>query len=272
MPEESLLKPLVKKHPGSKTVYFVHGLKGHVLAFRPLARKLTPRWATEGILYPVFVRPDVQAGSFEDLVSEIRESTEIGQEPVILVGYSIGGAVAFEMAHQLHQRGHKASVVLLDTSIPKLRRERKRYGQAIQSFFGQSYRKLRRRYRRLSAPSSPDPGEQKFEWAENFEKEKRKRIEQYFDNFKSALLNYQPSKSGVDVYLLKIDEADHRLVRQSKYRPSADYGWSDVANVVGIAQCPGDHFSLFEDGYRSQLAPLIDNALGELSSRNMQPA
>jgi thioesterase domain-containing protein/acyl carrier protein len=101
--------------------FCVHGAGGNVLNFRDLARRMGDERAVyglqargvDGLLEP--------HGTIEEMaaayVDEIRQVQEAG--PYLLGGYSGGGVIAFEMAHQLRAASHEvAAVVLLDTFLP----------------------------------------------------------------------------------------------------------------------------------------------------------
>jgi len=112
--------PIVTIQPkGSRApVFLISGLGGNVLNFENLARHL-------GDDQPVYaLQPQGLDGKrpfhtrVEDMASfyltEIRKRFPLGV--VHLAGYSFGGFVAFEMAHQLHAEGEKIGLVgLLDT-------------------------------------------------------------------------------------------------------------------------------------------------------------
>jgi amino acid adenylation domain-containing protein len=117
--------PLVPTGEGAPIV-FVHPLIGTVLCFIELARILAahdprargPVWALEA---PGF---DGRAGALDTVESlasrhlcDLR--TQLAGRPPVLVGYSFGGLVAFELARQLEAQGMPAAhLVILDTPAP----------------------------------------------------------------------------------------------------------------------------------------------------------
>jgi amino acid adenylation domain-containing protein len=107
---------------GSKPPFFcIHGLGGEVLCFRELAMCLGADQPFYGLQpqgldgkQPLHTRVEDMAA---DYIREIQ--TLQPQGPYFLGGYSFGGIVAFEMAHQLHRQGQKVALLaMLDSSIP----------------------------------------------------------------------------------------------------------------------------------------------------------
>jgi carboxylesterase len=91
---------------GRPAALLVHGFPGTPAEMRPLARRLNlAGWTTEGILLPGF---GAQIGTlferhYEEWIDTTREALLTLQEdhqPVLLIGYSMGGAVALSAAAQ----------------------------------------------------------------------------------------------------------------------------------------------------------------------------
>jgi thioesterase domain-containing protein len=105
---------------GSRTIFAVPGGGGAVIGLRNLAHH------TEGFSFYGFQaqgadargRPDA---SVEEMAARyILEMSEIEDGPYMLLGYSFGGIVAYEMAVQLTAAGRDvALLVLVDTSAPR---------------------------------------------------------------------------------------------------------------------------------------------------------
>ena len=117
--------PIVAVQPhGSRRPFFcVHGGFGGVLCYGHLARCLGNGPA---LLQPPGGRPGWRSDqpSYHSLngsyyLSEMRQVQPQG--PYLFGGYSFGGVVAFEMAHQLHAAGEEvALLVLFDSDPPRL--------------------------------------------------------------------------------------------------------------------------------------------------------
>jgi amino acid adenylation domain-containing protein len=116
-PSSSCLVPI--QTGGSKAPFFcVHGANGAVVRFYDLARYLGSDQPFYGLQArgldernPCDTQTEVMASRY---IKEIRSVQPEG--PYLLGGYSMGGAVAFEMAQQLTAQGQeRAVVVLFDT-------------------------------------------------------------------------------------------------------------------------------------------------------------
>jgi amino acid adenylation domain-containing protein len=123
-PSWSCLVPI--QTGGSKPPFFcVHGINGTVVRFRDLARHLGSDQPFYGVqAYGLDERHSAHTRT-EDMASlYLREIRCIQPEgPYFLGGYSFGGALAFEMAHQLTALGReRAVVVLFDTFCLPLER------------------------------------------------------------------------------------------------------------------------------------------------------
>lgn len=97
------------EHP---PLFFSHGADGSVFYYRRLAEHLAPDLPFYGIQAPVVGKApaslaDMAAGYIADL-KMVRP-----KGPYLLGGYCMGGAVALEMAHQLHAAGDRVSLLVL---------------------------------------------------------------------------------------------------------------------------------------------------------------
>jgi thioesterase domain-containing protein len=106
---------------GAAPFFCVHGAGGNVLNFRDLAQRLGPEWPVYGLQARGVDGLQEPHGSIEAMaeayLAEVRAVQPHG--PYLLGGYSGGGVIAFEMAHQLRRAGEAvAAVVLLDTFRP----------------------------------------------------------------------------------------------------------------------------------------------------------
>ncbi len=111
-----LIQPL-----GSKTPLFItHGIGGNVLNFYSVAQFFAPDRPVYGIQSPG-VTPDANPPeSMEAMAAQyIREVRKVQPEgPYHLAGWSFGGVVVFEMAHQLLAAGESVgALVVLDSAI-----------------------------------------------------------------------------------------------------------------------------------------------------------
>jgi acyl transferase domain-containing protein/acyl-CoA synthetase (AMP-forming)/AMP-acid ligase II/thioesterase domain-containing protein/acyl carrier protein len=98
------------------THVWIHPAGGGVDCYRPLAESLPFRSAA--INSPALLTNGAPPASIEELAADYLSHLERAgvSEPVVLGGWSLGGAIAFEMAVQRARQGHRvAQVVLIDS-------------------------------------------------------------------------------------------------------------------------------------------------------------
>ncbi|WP_155968552.1 alpha/beta fold hydrolase [Kamptonema formosum] len=109
-----------------KPLFCVHGLGGQVLYYYNLASYLGKEQPVYGLQSRAMDGQTEPHTKIEDMaadyIKEMRTVQPYG--PYFLAGYSLGGAVAFEMARQLVRSGEKvAMLAVFDTYSPTLNRE-----------------------------------------------------------------------------------------------------------------------------------------------------
>ena len=112
--------PLVVIQPGRRSVplFCIHGAGGNVLLYRDLAIQLGPDQTVYGLqaqgmdgLRPILGRIGDMAQLYVKTILETYP-----QGPYLLLGYCMGGTLAFEIAQQLTKQGHQvAMVAMLET-------------------------------------------------------------------------------------------------------------------------------------------------------------
>jgi amino acid adenylation domain-containing protein len=116
---------LIKKGT-TPPLFCVHAGGGHVFAYQPLADQLPPEQTVYGISAPGvdgFGEPSqTMAGLVEHSLASILRVQPSG--PYRLLGWSIGGLIAYETARRLTDMGHRVDFVgLLDTVAPGQHRQ-----------------------------------------------------------------------------------------------------------------------------------------------------
>ena len=115
--------PLVEIQKGDsrRPLFLIHPVGGSVLSYLDLARHL----GAEQPIYGLYAR-GLDAGQqphtqIEDMAAEYLEAIRGVQPhgPYLLGGWSMGGVIAFEMAHQLQAQNEEVSLLaLIDTAAP----------------------------------------------------------------------------------------------------------------------------------------------------------
>lgn len=117
--------PIVRMAPGApgvKPVFLIHGAGGNVLWFKPLADRLRGETPIYGIEAQGIDGSLPFLESVEDMAElYIRHMLSVDPHgPYRLIGYSGGGVIAVEMAHQLRRSGRSVELLaMLDTLAPQ---------------------------------------------------------------------------------------------------------------------------------------------------------
>lgn len=118
-PETARWSSLVPMREGTgPALFFVHGVRGEILRFRDLMKRLPPGRPIYGLRARGLDGEQSPHDRIEDMAADY--AAEIlnaqPQGPYFLVGYSFGGLVAYEVARQLTAQGHHVALVgLIDT-------------------------------------------------------------------------------------------------------------------------------------------------------------
>jgi thioesterase domain-containing protein len=117
--------PLVRLKAGTKEppVFIAHGMGGNVMDFYQLVRHIVSPHAIHGMqakgvdgVDKPFERIEDMAQFFLDAITELQP-----HGPYLLVGYSLGGLVALELAHRLSENGEEVALLAMLESYPHRR-------------------------------------------------------------------------------------------------------------------------------------------------------
>jgi thioesterase domain-containing protein/acyl carrier protein len=268
-------RSLVVMQPGGSKppFFFVHALGGNVLSYHDLVHYLGPDQPVYGLQARGLDGKEPPHNRIEDMAADyIKEILEIQPEgPYFLGGYSFGGAVAFEMAHQLYTKGQKvALLVLLDTLAPTVMRNlplRERVfvhwknllqegytyalhklGWRISSINDRLLRSISRIYRKFDPRSG--------QILPSYLTESQLDVRQQF--YHQALRNYVPCP-----YLGKV------ILFQSVKREQHEAFYTDPQKAWGklaaggleVHEVPGDHISLIKEPHVQVLAEKLRDCL-----------
>jgi thioesterase domain-containing protein/acyl carrier protein len=268
--EDRLVTPLLPSGYSAghaRNFFLIPGAGGIPLRFSSVARRMVDRWYGLGVVHPEMVPGEPKPDSVHAIASRMKESIERVDPngPYLLVGYSYGGFVAYEIARQLSDSGKIVGVVILDTRLRlnnRIQRLQKRARIILKkadlvTMAVRTLRKLKTqiRYSRLTAMGKleADPGKALLA------KRKPGPWHALMMNSQRLLLRkYKPASSLVPIVLIRAS----RSVRESDY---PDYGWSMISNVVAVMQTGGNHMTFFEGENEEPFAACFDEALNRLS-------
>lgn len=110
--------PIHLSNSANAPLFCLHALNGDVFTYRKLAQALGDEYTVYGLTFNKDSKKVKQPVDLKQLASVyIKEIRKIQpQGPYYLLGYSIGGALAYEAAGQLREQGQKTAILaLLDT-------------------------------------------------------------------------------------------------------------------------------------------------------------
>lgn len=121
--DDALWSPLVPIQPAGtrRPVFCVHAIGGDVLGYTDLSRQLGADQPMYGLRAPQLSDIGGQEVTIEDMATSYIDALRSVQPegPYLLIGWSFGGTVAFEMAQQLHKHGEcMGMLALLDSYLP----------------------------------------------------------------------------------------------------------------------------------------------------------
>jgi thioesterase domain-containing protein/acyl carrier protein len=260
---------LVEIQPnGSKPPFFcIHGLGGEVLCFRELAMYLGTEQPFYGLQprgldgkHPFHTRVEDMAAYY---IQEIQTLQPHG--PYFLGGYSFGGAVAFEMARQLHEQGEEIGIlIILDSCRP---------GYGWRSPF------LKRIFLHLKKIVKQGPmylWETMMRWSYW----KKSRLENRYKRYLEVALDLPETDKHLEIIdtntqaisqyiypaypgraiLLRTEDQNRDEAIGTQYEPQ--FGWGEiVAGGLDIHYIPGSHLSLLREPHVKVLAETLKNCL-----------
>lgn len=210
------LAPLVLVFPGAANVFATRLLLDTLAPDRPVYA-VSVNWAG--------------AGSFSDVLDQVtREVAAVPAEMMHLAGYSIGGAVAYEVASRLKESGRAVGVVaLLDAVAPALGRirlrRRMRLALGIPDFW--------RRAAKTPEPSPDDAWE---------------------DQARSYLSNHRPTPFDGRVELLSTAST------RAAHGPLL--GWDRIhPGGLPCRDLTGDHLALLRAPHASEMGRVLEECL-----------
>jgi len=110
----------IRRHGDQHPLFCIHPVAGISWCYAQLARQLPDDYPIYGLQARGLIEPDKLPQSIEEMATDylqcIREVQPAG--PYRLLGWSLGGLVAYAMATQLQSRGEEVSVLVLLDSYP----------------------------------------------------------------------------------------------------------------------------------------------------------
>lgn len=248
---------------GTKPPLFcVHPVGGEVVCYADLARQL----GAEQPFYGLQIPGHLSAQTIEEMASAyIAEMQTVQPDgPYLLGGWSLGGVIAFEMAHQLVQQGQEVALLALFDSYapiirPKIRSLIEQFGKELEETFE---KRLCLDYTQLQDLSAGEQLAQLYAEAmqadllpPDLEIEQLQRMFAIYTRNVEALRRYQPP-----CYAGQLTLFPARGQQAAGVEP--DLGWQALTRQeVAIYPLSGDHYSLLKKPHLDRLVEQLKGCL-----------
>jgi thioesterase domain-containing protein len=250
-PTTPRVPPLVRLKSGSEEppVFIAHGLGGSVMDFFQVVKHIqTPR-AIHGMQAKGIDGVEEPLDRIEDMARYSLDAVKQVQPhgPYLLIGFSLGGLVALEMAQQLIAEKEKIGLLLMLDSYPHVSRLSR--GQRARLSSRQTWRRFARRLHWLGV---------KPPYQTTVETSPSAALQHFRDTSYLALERYQPR-----FYPGKINFVRAAIPTDFPANPTSI--WSPLANELELKTVPGDHLGIMTTHFES-LASVISGFLRGASS------
>ncbi|HYC93635.1 MAG TPA: amino acid adenylation domain-containing protein, partial [Thermoanaerobaculia bacterium] len=266
---EAPWSPLVPIQPNGarRPLFWVHGVGGNVLNYRPLAMRLgqdqpffgLQARGMDGKLPPIATIEEMAAV----YLAEIRKVQPRG--PYLIGGASFGGVVAYEMAQQLKAAGDAAAfVALLDTTAVDAaeggKKTKQSLGERLKVHLGillkgpDRWGYLKKKERRLRRRTVYRIWQTVFALFQKFNRPLPQALQDVAQNNYRALRIYKgrPYDGRVGLFCARLEPEEFTEAKQR--------GWSLLVPSLEIYDVDGDHLTMVEEPYVSDLAGKLSAA------------
>ncbi|KAB8173338.1 AMP-binding protein, partial [Lysobacter maris] len=245
---------------GTAPLILIHPVGGDAHCYAELAAKLDYPGSIHGV-QAVDDGPDDIKSMAADYLSRLKPL--VRSNVWRLLGWSMGGSVAFEMARQLQEQGERVEqLILLDSFHPDLVVERK--GDRIDdaSVLAAMAAEMGMHY----APVSGRVGQDEAGLVRDFMRagiaqgrldagiggEEIARRLRICRRNSHALRHYRPEPYDGELFLVRAEENTH---------PATDLGWERTASVVRVNNVGGNHGSMLRQPHVDELAAALSRRL-----------
>ncbi|WP_051181214.1 amino acid adenylation domain-containing protein [Thermithiobacillus tepidarius DSM 3134] len=264
----------IRPHGGKRPLFCIHPIDGSVLWYVDLARHLDPDQPIYGFEATDPAHVQLATQPIETMAARYIEEMRAVQPqgPYLLLGFSSGGAVAFEMARQLHAQGERIAMLgVIDTNpvrITGYRHAARDLNLLYGIFNAMQWKwvkglmprlaKKTRQWCGLEAPGEYDMQHQfeksAGEWIFELPEHRRRFVKTHSD----TLMDYVPKAFPGHVTLFRTRKD------ALAYRCDPQLGWSRLAQSgVTVRTIPGKHSTLLKEPNVGILAQALTDCLAQ---------
>ncbi len=204
---------------------------------------------------------------------------------VVLGGYSLGGAVAFEMARRFRERGVTVDTVLIIDTPARIRRLKQSGDEPVttkqllmfsQILAGRLNRKLQLEEAELDQLSTGERVQHLLDKLRELKVISGASGDAVFHSIyemarhnEQLQRNFEPQRYDGDLSLVRtLEEAPEIRAEANDVYDQRAFGWQDYCTKeVSVKYVPGSHFQILYPPYLQQLAKTVGEVLDEKSPR-----
>lgn len=241
---DKIILPLAINHEFTdKNVFFIHPVGGTVLLYLDIVKNLTKTYNYYGIQnINILGKKIIKADTLEKLSTiYLQEILKIqSQGEYILMGSSMGGNIAYEIAKQLSDIGKKVKFVTMFDAWVIFSNHFHKKDTFVKITKGQV------KYKNIFKDVDQDGDYSTF------------LINARWLQMKLAL-NYRPMKSNINIHLYKASELDKDHITNGEHY---DNGWQQYTNIpITIHTISGNHVTIHANPGLSEIIKLLNQSL-----------
>ncbi|NEP20537.1 non-ribosomal peptide synthetase [Moorena sp. SIO3I6] len=260
----------IKTSGNQPPLFCIHPVGGNVLCYAELARHLAQDYPVYGLQSLGLDGQQQPLTSVEEMASHYIEAIKPiqPQGPLHLIGWSMGGVIAYEMAQQLQAKNTPVALLtLIDSYAPTVMRKPSEIDQAmivnqlaqdLGGLYGQeldiSHETLRQLEHPMQVKHLFEQGKQQGIFPSDIEIEQMRSLWEVFKANMMANSHYQPKAYPGSLLLINASQTSPAVIEDPTH------GWGSL--VLGDIQThtiTGDHYTIMK-------APQVEGLTAELNN------
>lgn len=283
-PQVVCLRPA--SQPSRPPLVLIHPIGGSIVPYRDLTGELRPDRAIYAIQTQVGEARSTIRHATLDSVSEdyIGQLCHLGLGPrIVLGGYSLGGAVAFDMARRMLERGLNVDTLLIIDTPAKIRRLGPSNDQPVttaqllmfgQMLAGRMKKRLQIEAADLESLPAADRVQRLLERLRELkvigntpDNDVYHEIYEMVRHNEHLQRNFEPQQFAGNLSLIRtIEEAPEFRAEVDGVYDDPSFGWQQYCvQHIDVKRVPGSHFQLLYPPFIQKLAIAVQQILDEKS-------